>query len=180
MPLRRLRRQYEQLSKRASIIGMMEAGWSARRVARQSGCYDEKWYWDRTRDQASHDPIPIPLGYRGHVTYTKTRLRTPSTDQSSRRPPHLKKCTRRANCFIGHHPGTGIAATITCAAFDAPLEWFHAQGNWTAAERNQVVFSDESRLNLGSDDNRIRVWRPRGERLNPALLYSDTPLPQLV
>ncbi|GFW59201.1 hypothetical protein TNCV_2781321 [Trichonephila clavipes] len=26
----------------------------------------EKWYWDRTRDQASHDPIPIPLGYRGH------------------------------------------------------------------------------------------------------------------
>ncbi|GFU63224.1 hypothetical protein TNCV_2656701 [Trichonephila clavipes] len=23
-------------------------------------------YWDRTRDQASHDPIPIPLGYRGH------------------------------------------------------------------------------------------------------------------
>ncbi|GFU73494.1 hypothetical protein TNCV_931801, partial [Trichonephila clavipes] len=23
------------------------------------------WYWDRTRDQASHDPIPIPLGYRG-------------------------------------------------------------------------------------------------------------------
>ncbi|GFV57251.1 hypothetical protein TNCV_2822681 [Trichonephila clavipes] len=25
-----------------------------------------KWYWDRTRDQASHDPIPIPLGYRGH------------------------------------------------------------------------------------------------------------------
>ncbi|GFV08836.1 uncharacterized protein TNCV_3820791 [Trichonephila clavipes] len=24
-----------------------------------------KWYWDRTRDQASHDPIPIPLGYRG-------------------------------------------------------------------------------------------------------------------
>ncbi|GFU37365.1 hypothetical protein TNCV_4273431 [Trichonephila clavipes] len=26
-----------------------------------------QWYWDRTRDQASHDPIPIPLGYRGHT-----------------------------------------------------------------------------------------------------------------
>ncbi|GFY03986.1 uncharacterized protein TNCV_1197651 [Trichonephila clavipes] len=37
----------------------------------------------------------------------KTRLRTPSTDQSSRRPPHRKKCTRIANCFIGRHPGTG-------------------------------------------------------------------------
>ncbi|GFW99228.1 uncharacterized protein TNCV_3009961 [Trichonephila clavipes] len=25
------------------------------------------WYWARTRDKASHSPIPIPLGYRGHV-----------------------------------------------------------------------------------------------------------------
>ncbi|GFV61119.1 hypothetical protein TNCV_2099941 [Trichonephila clavipes] len=24
------------------------------------------WYWARTRDKASHDPMPIPLGYRGH------------------------------------------------------------------------------------------------------------------
>ncbi|GFV28288.1 HTH_Tnp_Tc3_2 domain-containing protein [Trichonephila clavipes] len=38
MPLRRFRRQYEQLSQIESeggIIGLMEAGWSARRVARQ-------------------------------------------------------------------------------------------------------------------------------------------------
>ncbi|GFV72992.1 transposable element Tcb2 transposase [Trichonephila clavipes] len=37
MPLRRFLRQYEQLSQfeRGRIIGMMEAGWSARRVARQ-------------------------------------------------------------------------------------------------------------------------------------------------
>ncbi|GFY34934.1 hypothetical protein TNCV_155071 [Trichonephila clavipes] len=35
MPLRRHRRQYEQLSefKKGTIIGMMEVGWSARRVA---------------------------------------------------------------------------------------------------------------------------------------------------
>ncbi|GFV33467.1 HTH_Tnp_Tc3_2 domain-containing protein [Trichonephila clavipes] len=36
------RRQYEQLSQfeRGRIIGMMKAGWSARRVARQLGCSD--------------------------------------------------------------------------------------------------------------------------------------------
>ncbi|GFX46397.1 uncharacterized protein TNCV_238591 [Trichonephila clavipes] len=98
-PLRRFRRQYEQLSQfeRGRIIGMMEAGWPAR---------------------------------------------TPSTDQSFRRPPHRKKCTRIANCFIDRYPGTGsifirdpcvfsnhtkapgrktfgIAAPITCAALDA-------------------------------------------------------------
>ncbi|GFU63304.1 transposable element Tcb2 transposase [Trichonephila clavipes] len=48
------------------------------------------------------------------------------------------------------------------------LEWCHTRGNWTAAEWNQVVVSDESKFNLSSDDNRVRVWRPRGERLNPA------------
>ncbi|GFT75731.1 transposable element Tcb2 transposase [Trichonephila clavipes] len=48
------------------------------------------------------------------------------------------------------------------------LEWCRARGNWTAAEWNQIVFSDESRFNLSSDDNRVRVWRPRGERLSPA------------
>ncbi|GFW41259.1 transposable element Tcb2 transposase [Trichonephila clavipes] len=56
--------------------------------------------------------------------------------------PHRKKCTRTANCFIGRHPGT--------------------------AEWNQVDLRDESRLNLSSDDNRVRVWRSHGERLNPA------------
>ncbi|GFS92869.1 transposable element Tc1 transposase [Trichonephila clavipes] len=48
------------------------------------------------------------------------------------------------------------------------LEWCRTQGNWTAAEWSQVVSSDESRLNLSNDDNRVPVWRPFGERLNPA------------
>ncbi|GFU93788.1 transposable element Tcb2 transposase [Trichonephila clavipes] len=48
------------------------------------------------------------------------------------------------------------------------LEWRPALGNWTAAEWNQVVFSEEPRFNLNSDDNCVRVWRRRGKRLNPA------------
>ncbi|GFV05280.1 transposable element Tcb2 transposase [Trichonephila clavipes] len=48
------------------------------------------------------------------------------------------------------------------------LEGCHSRGNWAAAEWNQVVLSDESRFNLSRDANRVRVWRPRGERLNPA------------
>ncbi|GFY24433.1 transposable element Tcb2 transposase [Trichonephila clavipes] len=47
------------------------------------------------------------------------------------------------------------------------LEWCRTPGNWTAAEWNQVIFRDESRFNLSSDDNRVRVWRLRGDRLNP-------------
>ncbi|GFX30911.1 transposable element Tcb2 transposase [Trichonephila clavipes] len=48
------------------------------------------------------------------------------------------------------------------------LEWCRARGNWPAVEWNHVVFRDEFRFNLSSDDNLIRVWRTSGERLNPA------------
>ncbi|GFW86639.1 transposable element Tcb2 transposase [Trichonephila clavipes] len=149
MSLRRFRRQYEQMSQfeRRRIIGTMEVGWSAG---------------------------------------------TPSTDQSSRRPPHRKKCTRTDNCFIDHQAAPLLGAPVSSRTIRGRLaeghlgsqrllrvlaltsihrrlrlEWFHARGNWTAAEWNQVVFVDKSRFNLSSDDNRVRVWRSRGERLNP-------------
>ncbi|GFT11069.1 transposable element Tcb1 transposase [Trichonephila clavipes] len=48
------------------------------------------------------------------------------------------------------------------------LKWCHARGNWTAAEWNPVVFRNDFRFNPSSDDNRVRVWRPRGELLIPA------------
>ncbi|GFW48215.1 transposable element Tcb1 transposase [Trichonephila clavipes] len=81
---------------------MMEARWSARRVTRQLGRSDcvVRRFWNQC-----------------HL------LATPSTDQSSRRPPHP--------------------------------EWY------------QVVFSDESRVNLSSVFNRVRARRPHGEHLNP-------------
>ncbi|GFV99197.1 hypothetical protein TNCV_1511701 [Trichonephila clavipes] len=34
------------------------------------------WYWARTRDKASHDPIPIPLCYRSHFGWCECGKRT--------------------------------------------------------------------------------------------------------
>ncbi|GFX08773.1 transposable element Tcb2 transposase [Trichonephila clavipes] len=118
MPLRRFRRQYEQLSQfEGRIIGIMETRWSARRVAHQLGHSDcvVRRCWDIRE-----------------MSFTRRRPR-----QTNHRE-------------------------------DRHIEWCHARGNWTAAEWSQVVFSDESSLNLSRDDNRVRVWKPRGERLNPA------------
>ncbi|GFX10556.1 transposable element Tcb2 transposase [Trichonephila clavipes] len=54
------------------------------------------------------------------------------------------------------------------------LGWCRARGKWTAAEWNQVIFSDESIINLSIGDNRVREWIPCGERLNPAFALQLT------
>ncbi|GFX14390.1 transposable element Tcb1 transposase [Trichonephila clavipes] len=48
---------------------------------------------------------------------------------------------------------------------------------WIVTERNQVSFSDESKFNLGSDDNRVQVWRLCGEHLNNAFAVQQHTTP---
>ncbi|GFV10734.1 transposable element Tcb2 transposase [Trichonephila clavipes] len=63
MPLRHFRRQYEQLLQfeRGRIIGMMKAGWSARRVARQLGRFDcvVRRCWNQWIREMSHTRRPV-------------------------------------------------------------------------------------------------------------------------
>ncbi|GFY32368.1 transposable element Tcb2 transposase [Trichonephila clavipes] len=45
------------------------------------------------------------------------------------------------------------------------------KAGWSAGRvdrQNQVVFSEEYRFNLSSDDNQVRAWRALGKHLNPA------------
>ncbi|GFX01998.1 transposable element Tcb2 transposase [Trichonephila clavipes] len=37
------------------------------------------------------------------------------------------------------------------------LQWFQARSMWNVTDWQKVVFSDESRFVLGTDDNRVRV-----------------------
>ncbi|GFU71937.1 transposable element Tc1 transposase [Trichonephila clavipes] len=46
------------------------------------------------------------------------------------------------------------------------LQWCQARSMWNVTDWLKVVFSDESRFVLGTDDNRVRVWRRPGERYN--------------
>ncbi|PRD27150.1 UNVERIFIED_CONTAM: hypothetical protein NCL1_36157 [Trichonephila clavipes] len=46
------------------------------------------------------------------------------------------------------------------------LQWAHEHRAWQA-DWHQVVFSDESRFNLGNHDGRIRVRRYAGEHCLP-------------
>ncbi|GFW49196.1 uncharacterized protein TNCV_3057061 [Trichonephila clavipes] len=64
--------------------------------------------------------------------------------------------------------------------WEASDEWCCTRRDWLATEWNQVLFSDESGFNFRSDDNRVRVWRSRRERLNPAFTLHRHTFPQLV
>ncbi|GFX20717.1 transposable element Tcb2 transposase [Trichonephila clavipes] len=145
MSLRHFRRQYEQQAQfqRGRIIGMMEAGSSGRRVDRQLG-------------RSDCVPTAASAAIQAQVVPS---LGAPVSSRAIRR------------CLAEEHMGSWrplrvlpLTPTHRCLRF----KWCRARGNWTAAEWNQVVFSNESRFNLSSNDNRVRVWRPRDERLNSA------------
>ncbi|GFW68804.1 uncharacterized protein TNCV_3640181 [Trichonephila clavipes] len=55
---------------------------------------------------------------------------------------------------------TGTSAT---ASFTTVVQ---ARSMWNVTDWQNVVFSDESRFVLGTDDNRVRVWRCPGPFLN--------------
>ncbi|GFU90768.1 transposable element Tcb1 transposase [Trichonephila clavipes] len=61
------------------------------------------------------------------------------------------------------------------------LQWCQARSMWNVTDWQKVVFSDESRFVLGTDDNRVRMWRHPGEWYNsPHTLFYVTLPAQLV
>ncbi|GFW15142.1 hypothetical protein TNCV_172891 [Trichonephila clavipes] len=60
------------------------------------------------------------------------------------------------------------------------LQSCQARSMWNVTDWQKVVFSDESRFVLGTDDNRVRVWRRPGERTIPHTLFYVTLPTQLV
>ncbi|GFT25076.1 transposable element Tcb2 transposase [Trichonephila clavipes] len=150
MPLRRFRRQYEQLSQfeRGRIIGMMEAGWSVRRIARPLGHSD--CVTNRREDRhivrnAREQPTASLAALQAQVAPS---LGAPVSFRTIRR------------CLDEGHLGSRCPLRVlplTPTHQRLRLEWCRARGNWTAAEWTQVIFNVESRFNLSSEDNRVRV-----------------------
>ncbi|GFW26956.1 transposable element Tcb1 transposase [Trichonephila clavipes] len=99
--------------------------------------------------------------------------------QTSRREDHHIKPLCLLEPYEGHlgsqRPVRALPLTPTHQGFR--LEWGRARENWTAVEWNEVIFSDESRFNLSSNDHRFRVWRPHGECLNPAFALQQHTAP---
>ncbi|PRD25954.1 UNVERIFIED_CONTAM: Transposable element Tcb2 transposase [Trichonephila clavipes] len=130
----------------------MEAGWSARRVARQLGRSDcVARCWDHCIREMSFTRRPGS----GRPRQT-SRREDRNIVRNTRVQPTASSAPIQAQiaCSLGV---TESSRTIRRRLAEGHLGW-----------RRSLRALDKSRFNLSSDDNHVRVWRPRGERLNPA------------
>ncbi|GFS76316.1 transposable element Tcb1 transposase [Trichonephila clavipes] len=144
MPGKRARRRFSQLSEfeRGLIIGMKTAGWSTRRVAGQvdrSECAVRNCWEQWTREGT-------------HAWKTGSGATRKTTRHLAEENLKSKRSFR--------------ALPLTPEHRQLRLQWCQARSMSNVPDWQKVVFSDESRFVLGTDDNRVRVWRHPGEQYN--------------
>ncbi|UYV68209.1 HMX3 [Cordylochernes scorpioides] len=181
----RKRRQFKQTDAftRGMVIGLKRAGWSIRQIAADThlGASTVHRLWRRWLEQVN---VAI---YRnaGATRVTSARVDRRTLRQAVAAP--------QATCTaILHHVQDTLDHSISTRTISRRLvanglhscrplrrlpltppnrrqrlEWCRARSTWMT-EWHRVVFSDESRFCLSSDSRRVRVWRRRGERSNPA------------
>ncbi|GFU89770.1 transposable element Tc1 transposase [Trichonephila clavipes] len=182
MPDKRARRHFSQLSEfeRGLIIGMKTACWSTRRIAGhldRSECTVRNCWEQWTREGT-------------HTRKTKSGATRKTTRREDRRivwqalvDPTVTRSTIRADVGVAIAPQTISrhlaeanlkskrpfhALHLTPEHRQLRLQWCQARSMWNVTDWQKVVFSDESRFVLGTDDNRVRVWRRPVERYNSA------------
>ncbi|GFV80394.1 transposable element Tcb1 transposase [Trichonephila clavipes] len=180
MPGKRARRHFSMLSEfeRGLIIGMKTAGRSTHRVAGQvdrSECAVRNC-WELGTQESTH-ARKTAIGENKMTTWREDRMivRQALVD------PTVTRSTIRADVGVAIVPQT-ISRHLTEANLKSKrpfralpltpehrqlrLQWCQARSMWNVTDWQKVVFSDESRFVLGTDDNRVWVWRRPGERYN--------------
>ncbi|GFT62609.1 transposable element Tcb1 transposase [Trichonephila clavipes] len=180
MPGKRARRHFSQLSEfeRGLIIGMKTTGWSTRRVAGQvdrsecavRNCW-EQWTREGTHAQKSGSGATRKTTRREDPRIVRQALVDPTKTRSTIRadigvaivPQTISRHLAEAN-LKSNRPFRALPFTLEHRQLR--LQGCQARSMWNVTDWQKVVFSDESRFVLGTDDNRVRVWRRPGERYN--------------
>ncbi|GFV03840.1 transposable element Tc1 transposase [Trichonephila clavipes] len=180
MPSKRARRHFSQLRKfeRGLIIRMKIACWSTRRVAGQVDrleCAVRNCWEQCTREGTKARKTG------SGVTKKTTRREERRIMRQTLVDPTLSRSTIRADVGIAIVPQTIYrhlaeanlkskrpfrALPLTPKHRQLRLQWCQARSMWNVTDWQTVVFSDESRFVLWTDDNRVRVRRRPGKRHN--------------
>ncbi|GFU50971.1 transposable element Tcb1 transposase [Trichonephila clavipes] len=178
MPGKRVRRHFSQLSEfeRGLLIGMKTAGWSTRRVAGQvdsSECavrnYWEQWTRENTHARKTGPGATRKTTRREDRRIVRQALLDPTMTRStigedvgvSIVPQTISRHLAEAN-LKSKRPFRALP--LTPEHRQLRLQWCQARSMWNVTDWQKVVFGDESRFVLGTNDNHVRVWRPHGER----------------
>ncbi|GFX86719.1 transposable element Tc1 transposase [Trichonephila clavipes] len=147
---------------------MKTAGWSMRRHFSQfdhrDGCrlVDAPCCWrcrSENVESSGHEKVP---------TRRKPGLKRPGRPRGERiEGSHLAEANLKSKRPFRALP-------LTPEHRQLRLQWCQARSMWNVTDWQKIVFSDESRFVLGTDDNRVRVWRRPGERYNSPKLMRGT------
>lgn len=177
------RRPGMTLEERQRAIGMLQAGMPARDVARHFNRHESTISRLRSRFQVTGAVNDRPRSGRPR----KTTLREDRfIVTSSRRNRFLS--SRKLRLLLRNATGTIVSdrtvrnrlraarlrarrpyvgIPLTLRHRQARFQWVRTHRQWTRRQWNDVLFTDESRFNVSFADGRFRVWRRRGERLDP-------------
>ncbi|GFW20621.1 transposable element Tc1 transposase [Trichonephila clavipes] len=178
MPGKRARKHFSRLSEfeRGLIIGMKISGWSTRRVAGQvdgsecavRNCW-EQWTREGTHARKTGSRATRKTMRRGdrrnvwqaHVDPTVTRSTIEADVGVAIVPQTISRHLAEAN-LKSKRPFRALP--LKPEHRQLRLHSCQARSMWNVIDWQKVVFSNESRFVLGTDDNRVRVWRRPGQR----------------
>ncbi|GFV89210.1 HTH_Tnp_Tc3_2 domain-containing protein [Trichonephila clavipes] len=157
---------------------MKTAGWTTRRVAGQvvrsecavRSCW-EQWTRECTHARKTGSGATRKTTRRGNQRIVGQALVDPTGTRATIRADagvaivpqtisrHLAETNLKSKHTFHEIPSTPEHRQLR-------LQWCQAISMGNVTDWQKAVFSDESRFVLGTDDNRVRVWRCPGERYN--------------
>ncbi|GFU52728.1 transposable element Tc1 transposase [Trichonephila clavipes] len=171
---------------------MKTAGWSTRRVAGQVDRSDcsvrnclEQWTREGTHARKTGSGATRKTTRREDRMIVRQALLDPTVTRSTIRaalgvaivPQTISRHLAEANLKSKRY---FRALPLTPEHRQLRLHWCQARSMWNVTDWQKVGFSDESRFVLGTDDNRVRVWRHPGPFLNGlpgAIFHQDNARP---
>ncbi|UYV75101.1 SIM2 [Cordylochernes scorpioides] len=192
MPRRKIRAHYEHMSEfeTGRAIGLKEAGWSNRLIARHL-CRNyaairrcsQKWVNNGSMQRQDGSGRPRATTEREDRAIVRMAVAAPESTLSTIQRVtgtqvskmtinrRLKERNLRARRPLRCLPLTPVHRQVQ-------LQWCRERSTWNCADWGRIVFSDESRFLLCPDDHRKHVWRCPGQRVDPGLTVEHHTGPQ--
>ncbi|UYV82240.1 hypothetical protein LAZ67_21001434 [Cordylochernes scorpioides] len=178
MPRRKIRAHYEHISEfeTGRAIGLKEAGWSNRLIARHLCRSDaafrrcwQKWVNNGSMQRQDGSGRPRETTEREDRAIVRMAVAAPeSTLSTIQRVTGTQVSKKTINRRLRVR-NLRACLPLTPVHRQVRLQWCRERSPWNCADWGRIVFSDESRFLLCPDDRPKRVWRRPGQRVDPGL-----------